>query len=823
MKMKNLQIWNLCEYGISKTYVQDLYEKQLTLEDIESLDNTTFNTFLEKTRDKLYNDLQVLIPQIKWTFYNHTSIYCLYATNLSERLITMLIEKGLTIGQLKYASIHWLVEVKEIGKSNANKIIEAVAKVADDIVVVEEEFTFLMQDDLLLQSFKDKIYNFVALHKNVHEKDLKKMVEFEYYEKAATQILKSMFDVSLSFKAPIIAILKKADIEVSLYEFLYSIQDETKQTMLEKRLQGITLEEIGKEFLITRERVRQIVQGILNRRPKIHEDQFCDVFMKYEFTKEEFCSIFDQAEMVYYYLLHTYGKGHQPLKEMVEDTTLPVRIRKRAIRFAYENFFVLDDAYVAKRKQDLVEYIIQKHCKDNMKIIDIHGLYDAFIATHVKADERSRWEMDERHFDNCVANMKNCLQSYGKSARFYLLSQYDFTFFITRLDIMDYMNLCISTALLFKNYSDLMEEYDIRNEFELHNLLKKVQIQEIYPDIKMSRMPFIEIGQTNRDDMVYQALVHIAPCTIDDIAQYLYDNYGIQPDTAKANWLHGISMYLSEGLYRLDVAMLDTNDIAYFKKIFIHDFYLKSYVEKEFKKRLRDEYKKYINNVNFKAIGYHLNGQYMFKYSYSSMTNYVEHLLLSSNTFDLRDFSRELRFLPIFLDRLIALKKDFAIFEYEPKKYLNIRVLEALQVNKTMLLSFCNRIYNLEVDDYFSLRMIHPQIEDDAVLKLPYPRYLFDTIVRFSSLFAYTSINGVHIFSKKYKRIDVNKFFHYIMKEKRKISVNEMIQYLACKYGVELDKHKLFSFISNSSIYFDAKEDYIYYNYNEYIQYLKTN
>ena len=60
---------------------------------------------------------------------------------------------------------------------------------------------------------------------------------------------------------------------------------------------------------------------------------------------------------------------------------------------------------------------------------------------------------------------------------------------------------------------ELMEEFDIRDEYELHNLLKKTEKKwntDAKQQISLQRMPLISFGLVNREKQIKDLLYQIA-------------------------------------------------------------------------------------------------------------------------------------------------------------------------------------------------------------------------------------------------------------------------------------------------------------------------
>ena len=83
-----------------------------------------------------------------------------------------------------------------------------------------------------------------------------------------------------------------------------------------------------------------------------------------------------------------------------------------------------------------------------------------------------------------------------------------------------------SSLKLFRDNPDLMEEYDIRDEYELHNLLKKIWPETSELKIQFKKMPTIVIGEPDRDQQVLGLLMQYAPISNVELAKKYEEQYG---------------------------------------------------------------------------------------------------------------------------------------------------------------------------------------------------------------------------------------------------------------------------------------------------------
>ena len=64
--------------------------------------------------------------------------------------------------------------------------------------------------------------------------------------------------------------------------------DAKHREMLKRRLDGDTLDEIGRTYGVSRERIRQIVELEFSHMPPCRQDRYVKVFSTYDFKNEEF-------------------------------------------------------------------------------------------------------------------------------------------------------------------------------------------------------------------------------------------------------------------------------------------------------------------------------------------------------------------------------------------------------------------------------------------------------------------------------------------------------------------------------------------------------
>ena len=345
----------------------------------------------------------------------------------------------------------------------------------------------------------------------------------------------------------------------TIWEYVDSIQDAKLKDFLKLRLEGNTLEEIGNRYGLTRERVRQLINRCMRQKPvTVEEHTYRRVFEKYDFTKENFSFVFDVDEYIYIYMTLVCKKGDVlPFVQLSEDNEYPAEIRKRVEMSVYKNYFIIGETKVLKQKPDLVDYVLRTYFRDEAVYDDFVERYNSVLQDLGVTDDE-RFILRGNHYAQRVAESESVLWKLGKRFRYYDMSGYDFTYLLDVLNFEQYSDVEYSALKFFRSYPHLMPEYDIRDQYELHNLLKKIYAKRENTDISFNRMPVISFGKPNREKQVMDLLLQLTPVSVDVFCEAYETQYGVLSATLKAGgYLLCIDKYRTpDGIFDINQELL---------------------------------------------------------------------------------------------------------------------------------------------------------------------------------------------------------------------------------------------------------------------------
>ncbi len=343
---------------------------------------------------------------------------------------------------------------------------------------------------------------------------------------------------------------------ISFFDYIATELDERSASALKMRAERKTLNETGLQFGITRERVRQIENNIFRRiafsNLRFKEDEYAYAFCKYNIDKDFFVDEIGDAKLMYY-LEGRYERGHQKIENALEDKMLSEDFKIHVSHYLHKGEIKIDGQYVNASRSDVEDYIVEHYCKKAISVEDYFDLYDRILDENGITDERFRHNKESlRGRINKFARSENILWTHNQKFRYYDIKGTDFTELLETLSLEKYKNTEISTRKFLLNYPEIMSQYDLRDEYEIHNLLKKIHAEKRNPNMVFSRMPTIVFGEFDRSKAVKEFLLAMAPVSIDDLADAISEEYGVRSDSVKADWLGCISEYFHNGNYSVD-------------------------------------------------------------------------------------------------------------------------------------------------------------------------------------------------------------------------------------------------------------------------------
>ena len=607
----------------------------------------------------------------------------------------------------------------------------------------------------------------------------------------------------------------------SVLQFAQHLPDERMRNVFLARLSGKTLQEIGDQFGITRERVRQLVSRALRKRPILREDTYTYLIEHYSFSKEDFSLAFDEPIETFIYLdliRKSVPSDRKPIENALTDTVIPPEVRRKIERAVYKNYITIDGSRVKKNRQSMVKHFIKHHCKELTKYDDFLSRYHAQLDALGLSNDSSLI-VEARTYENILNQCDYVLWNQWRSFRYYNLSEQDFTELYSTLDFSQYENTEISSLKVFRDYPALMVQYDIHDEYELHNLLKKVWTSDT-DHVTFKKMPTIEVGTSNRDNQVLSLLLQYAPISAENLAAKYEESYGVKATTVLANYMGNFDVYYYNGFYTITSKDLPPAQYERMGSVLSNAFYTISDVRRLYLREYPHAEIAMINPYTLKTLGFKVYSGYVIRNTYPSAADYFRELLTTDDIIDARNISRSIQNVVAYAGELYRLRSIYEIVEFLPLQYINIRRLNTVGVTTNSFEKYCKAVaHNYEKGEYFTVTSLRRDGFTHEVDDLGFDEWFYASVLlEDREDFSYQRIGGTRVFLRGKPDANLGDMLVWLLEKYQKIDFYDLKELLENHYGITLSNEKLLTIIGGTELYYDTIMEAVYIDYDTYFE-----
>lgn len=777
-------IFRLCDYGIPYNTVLRLKENNITIEKI--VDNPNCLNDVLGAKSERAEEIKRIIIDLISSKQNY-SIFDLTYCGLSKSITNLLINNSITIDDINEK----LRNKTFISDSTYKKIIKCFNE-----FILTNNIKLNLTIELLLSLIKNMYsYNcFTSI-------ELTKAIgKYNYDVSNLNELLYELLDKK---------ILKKEDYNYSLVkprikEELEKIKDQNHKDIVLKKLTGRTLESIGSEYNVTRERIRQIIQKEINRFSITREEEkYQEIFETYNFDCDLFCEFFNVNDYVYYYLREKYKMGDTEPSELIDSWNLDKR--QLAILKRKYNLISYKGEIIVVKKINILNAIL-KQSEKVMEYSEIMSEYNKIIENN-NLDVDLISEADFRNIDSILNRSNYVLCDAGRYYRYYdidALDEEDVNALQKMLDVEpgDY-----SSEFFFNSNELLMKNIDIKNEYELHNLLRKF-IGNYNGKIIYSRMPDIFIDCNDKNAFVDNLIHELSPISLDEFVDYVYQNYGHKNNTFRALLVSNFSKYITNGQIISECPEFTEEQMNILNEKLTEDIYSITTI----KELLTDLFDvndfKLINNLNMSKLGYKLRGNYIMKSSISNLEGYLRNIILNNDYYEIKPEMKKIG--STFSSYLYKFIYNLDLFEIDNEKYITIKKLNELGISKENIKEFINEIEKVISDnEYFNLYTLDKDNFLTNLKQYNFPDCFYETIISaIPNVKTFTVKNNV-VFIKTDEQATREKFINSFV-TKNKIFISEIKKDILTKYNIDLYEYYIKEFIDKKKFYFDNSIDCVY-------------
>lgn len=614
---------------------------------------------------------------------------------------------------------------------------------------------------------------------------------------------------------------------MTLQEWLDQNQEDKKTVCLKKRLQGLTLQQVAEEMGITRERVRQICAGMLRKLKKsgivLYEERYVLLYEKYHISAEEIRIIFSEPVITTEYLKCFYKNGNLPLEAALEDEALPQDMRNKIAEYLAETdeTITLDGEKYPLERQALMEYVLKKYCGDTLSVDEYVDVYNAFLREQGIDDAKLRIsEENYRYFETRLANSHKLLWGLNRRMRYYDIDGKDYANLLQTLALGAYLNIEISTRLLMNLHPELMVQYDIRDEYELHNLLKKIHAESENSTLEFVRMPMLHFGDFDRDTFVLEVLIDCAPCDKDTLVKEIEKRTGVLPETIGAVWLPCLNDYYHMGVYSIDAPAMPTHLAEALRAALCGEAYTMDEVQQIYRRVSGGADESYLNPYNLKQLGFNVYSKLVIANA-ENANDYFTRKLTEQDVVDSSELQKRFGSINTYTSILNKLKDDYDVIEFAPNHLIQIRKLRSFGIDKADLHAFCDEVEQAtEIGEIFSLKSLRDRNMEFELDALGFDDMFLESLLREDHRFRFGKFGGCIIFCQTTEddrsglmRGDLLK---WMMRECDSMDIDDLIYDIRDLFGCSLDRADIQAASNQVGFYWDKIMERVYKDYEIY-------
>ena len=609
-----------------------------------------------------------------------------------------------------------------------------------------------------------------------------------------------------------------------------AIEDRHKR-ILQQRLSGDTLEQIGLDFDVTRERIRQLVKTKSNDvRARytaetgdrwFDEDYYWYFYETYAFDRREASAWMGIPESVWQYLdMMDVKQGKKSLENALDDTeNLEIGLRLKVKNFLNRNKIFVDGVWIDKKRSELEPIVAAKFCRDEISFDRYARAFNDFLE-----GEEIPWDEDLYYTEAVIRTRKNrladsrfLLWKQNELLRYYDIDSRDYTELLETLKLDVYENVEYSTAKFLREYPELMEKYGIRDQYELHNLLRKIVPEGSYHDFRCGRMPHIRFGNFDRDAAILDILIEMAPVSMPDLCARVSEEYGYEPAVIWSNYLQPFSVYYHDGFYSVDHKAMRADRMEALHRMLPDDFYYLDEVRKIYANLYPDADLEEINPYNLKFMGFIVLSKYVVQH-YPSLETYCEYLLTKEDIVDLNSLRSRFTYVQMFSIKLMELKRNLDVIEFMPGQLLNFRKLERAGITKADLRGFCDAVYEFVPDGaYFNAQTLRADGFESNLYDLGFGDWFYANLLASDGRFSYTNVYGNLMLYKGKLDVSIQSFLVDRISTCGWIDMYDLLAELTNRYGCKpQERSDIVYRLKNSRVYHDKILDRLYANVDLY-------
>lgn len=748
----------LCEFGLGIKLARDLFDAGIYLEDIMENGRDIFKGKEITRADSVYS----LILKIGFDKLLYDSIFVLSSFGLSNCIVEKCFQNNLLLDDLDnpdYIKLH-----NTFGVNTSNKIIEAYKKFKatklDTKVFFIDTISYIKYDAVLVRDALEYFSKIKAYPINHFEDDLKSAVDAGVIEIVSDKIV---------YKYP------------SLANALEQLPPKSKW-LIDEKLKGRTLEDIGKELMQTRESVRQKLENAFELLPVLYEDKYKDIITKYRWDFDSMKFFYGIDQMTFRYLKCRYGLGevglHVLLSENISDD-------QRDYLYYHNNLIDANDDILYNQKSIILKYVLSKYAVNE---ITYNELFVRLVDFMTQIGHTNYYWSKVESFKNYLDSFPFAIHGNNLTVRFWDFKRLLDSDLYCLTSLIHLPIGIYNTRMLFDNNKEMMDRYDIRDEFELHNILRRINNDE---HVTFKKMPYLIIGNVSREEFTYMMIEKMAPVSINDFMEHIHCFYGKAAPLMESNCLRLYKDKRSEELLK-GTSAVDESIFDEMRKNLREDI-IPIYIYDKRLKSKRSDYREGLLSTRFvDENGYYFYpGGFLVRKSISDPIEHLKQKIMLKK--DHKIISKDSIYLtPLYFKALYYLSEEKKMVCFGNSFVYKKEYLESIGITEELMNDYVNQaLLYANNHDLFTSDTFNNYLSSHELVKKGLPSICYDSILIKSRKFLSMRYLKICVFTLNDKIKSPIDYSRIIFNVISNFGCENLFNYLRDTYDIYISKDQI--------------------------------
>lgn len=622
----------------------------------------------------------------------------------------------------------------------------------------------------------------------------------------------SIFDYFLDnivFKIEDNYVLQREELEkYTVHEYFDDPNDQGSIVLYKRVIENKTLQMISEELNITKTRVGQVILKKIKNMPQLREDYFRDIFEYFNFSKTTFIDMFkDESIATFDYLASRYKKGKVELNKGNAD------LYNGPFKMNLTKYFEAEEMAHITKNRIIYDILLNEH-----DAIDFETLEDKFYDYVNEHNlNKDKYKINNRTLNNMLRNAKFIV--FNKDNNFRYLD-IDYEIISNYFDFSKYKFSIISSELLFKNSIEMMNEFDIRDEYELFYVLKYAQKFNLlnYDNVRFRRVPTMVFDEMTDEKQIIGLLREVSPITTDEFYSLYEERYGYKKENAIGNLWKFLIYYLVDGKYVIDVPLIDERELDFIKqKMSSKSLWFIDEIKQFVDNCCVFTTEEAINSGSLLRIGYKLfPSGYILNTEFSTSYDYFDNEIFNGDIVNLNNIDKRISELSIFGSYLDLKKRDLSFIEVDKRVFMSADYFcDKYRVNKHELPLIQEKMLEWCEEDYFNSNTIVDKIKSCSILSENLKeaflknQWMANCFMRQKDGISSLVLSDSMVLSRNVDILNVPLICEWIVKKEGKMTIEQLTQKFNETFCTNYPKYKIAEKVRSRGLWNELMNDSI--------------